>query len=120
MFPGGSVDPTMAHLGVTHLGTTCCTSQLLEQSMQGQGVEAGVVGVLVVPLEACLCKPVLPRAWCLLPQVIAEQRMGSAYPIRFRLAWLCWTGLAGHNPGKVTGMWLLLWLCEALCVLGAE
>lgn len=60
--------------------------------------------VLVVPLEACLCKPLLPRAWCLLPQVIAVRRMGSVYAIRFRLAWLCWTGLVGHDPDKVIGM----------------
>lgn len=67
MFHGGSVDPAVAHVGVQYLGTTCSTSQLLEQSMHGQGAETGAVRVLVVPLEACLCKPLLPKAWCLLP-----------------------------------------------------
>lgn len=58
MFHGGSVHPAMAHVGVKYLGTTCSTSQLLEQSMQGQGVETGAGRVLVLlwrPVCASLC-----------------------------------------------------------------
>ena len=67
MYRGGSVDQAIADAGVQYLVVSCSTAELLEWSLEGQGAETTVIRVLAVSLEACFCKPLLPRPLCLLP-----------------------------------------------------